>query len=411
MIRFQAIYPTIRLAVAALLLAIGLRTWLVMGIIDPVTVSGSSMVPSHLGASVEPQCPVCEHRFTIGAEFASRVTRVTCPNCSHANVSTEGLRIFKGDRLWVDRLTYRWREPRRWESVVARNPTDASELCIKRIVGLPGEQVDLRDGDVRIDGAVFVKSNQQQQLVQQLVHAEAFGNQRWQPQKSTTWRSDSFGWHCLQTKGPTVDWLRYRHPNQQPITDDVVHNAGLTRRLNKVDQFLLRANLSVEGDGSIFLRIDDGTSDALLRIDLSKATLEVTESGLNRSTLALPPAVLEALAKRAVSLELTNFDQQLLFVIDGQVALRRPWPRNMAQGTSQPFSIGSEQLAITLADLKIYRDIYHTDYPVGAAPPKRSRWLLGPGEFFLLGDNSPVSIDSRLWGPVPRRLLIGKPLW
>ena len=37
---------------------------------------------------------------------------------------------------------------------------------------------------------------------------------------------------------------------------------------------------------------------------------------------------------------------------------------------------------------------------------------LGDDEFFFLGDNSPVSLDSRGWKSpaVPRRLLVGKPL-
>jgi signal peptidase I len=33
---------------------------------------------------------------------------------------------------------------------------------------------------------------------------------------------------------------------------------------------------------------------------------------------------------------------------------------------------------------------------------------LGPGEYFLLGDNSPRSFDSRYWGPVSREKILGK---
>ena len=33
-----------------------------------------------------------------------------------------------------------------------------------------------------------------------------------------------------------------------------------------------------------------------------------------------------------------------------------------------------------------------------------------PDHFFCLGDNSPQSADSRIWGLVPRRLMLGRAL-
>lgn len=45
------------------------------------------------------------------------------------------------------------RDPKRFDIVIFRYPDDESELYIKRIIGLPGETVEIKDGDVYIDGS------------------------------------------------------------------------------------------------------------------------------------------------------------------------------------------------------------------------------------------------------------------
>ncbi len=54
-----------------------------------------------------------------------------------------------GDLLLVDKRAYLNAEPRRGDVVVAR---DAAGLIIKRIVGLPGEEVEVRRGKLYING-------------------------------------------------------------------------------------------------------------------------------------------------------------------------------------------------------------------------------------------------------------------
>lgn len=65
------------------------------------------------------------------------------------------------DRVVVNRLAYRWGEPARGDIIVFEVPegepsitVDGQEVkdLIKRVIGLPGETVELRDGDVFIDG-------------------------------------------------------------------------------------------------------------------------------------------------------------------------------------------------------------------------------------------------------------------
>lgn len=57
-----------------------------------------------------------------------------------------------GSLNFASRMTYATRSPRRGE-VVAIRMAGARVLLIKRIVGLPGERVEIRDGVVHIDGA------------------------------------------------------------------------------------------------------------------------------------------------------------------------------------------------------------------------------------------------------------------
>jgi len=53
-----------------------------------------------------------------------------------------------GDYLIIDQLSYRLRDPQRGEVIVFKHPP--SQRYIKRIVGLPGETVEIKDGKVVI---------------------------------------------------------------------------------------------------------------------------------------------------------------------------------------------------------------------------------------------------------------------
>lgn len=55
-----------------------------------------------------------------------------------------------GDYLIVDELSYKFRAPERGDVVVFKYPGDPSQRYIKRIIGLPGETVEIKDGKVAI---------------------------------------------------------------------------------------------------------------------------------------------------------------------------------------------------------------------------------------------------------------------
>lgn len=57
-----------------------------------------------------------------------------------------------GDNLITDKITYRFRDPKRFDIVVFPFKENTSKLLIKRIIGMPGETVQIKNGKVYING-------------------------------------------------------------------------------------------------------------------------------------------------------------------------------------------------------------------------------------------------------------------
>lgn len=60
-----------------------------------------------------------------------------------------------GQYLIVDQLTYRFTSPERGSILIFKYPKDTSKYFIKRVVGLPGETVSIKDGVVNIKNSAF----------------------------------------------------------------------------------------------------------------------------------------------------------------------------------------------------------------------------------------------------------------
>ena len=61
--------------------------------------------------------------------------------------------IMTGDRVFGNRLAYIKEEPERGDIVMFKFPDDERQLFIKRIIGLPGETLEMKDGKIYIDGS------------------------------------------------------------------------------------------------------------------------------------------------------------------------------------------------------------------------------------------------------------------
>ena len=61
--------------------------------------------------------------------------------------------IMTGDRVFGNRLAYTFKDPERFDIIIFKYPDDESQLFIKRIIGLPGETVEIRDGHIYINGS------------------------------------------------------------------------------------------------------------------------------------------------------------------------------------------------------------------------------------------------------------------
>lgn len=113
--------------------------------------NGSSMSPTLLGPHTKTSClscgaPAIVPALAVGDFDDPRLS--ICPKCRHTFEAKPKPAEFSADRFFCNKLL----RPRRWDIVAFRVPSRPTERYVKRVVGLPGEEVVIRDGAVWIDG-------------------------------------------------------------------------------------------------------------------------------------------------------------------------------------------------------------------------------------------------------------------
>jgi len=68
-----------------------------------------------------------------------------------------------GDRIFVDKISYRFKPPERGDIIVFKYPLDMKKDFVKRLVGLPGDKVEIREGKIYVnntplDDKIFAKN-------------------------------------------------------------------------------------------------------------------------------------------------------------------------------------------------------------------------------------------------------------
>ncbi len=436
-----------------------------------------SMAATLNGAHTDMTCPNCGTEYAMGVPDLGPVanTATVCPNCRWFRVATKEapagappqstfhypLPRKSGDRIIVHGWTYdlglmlgsearRWFGPNRWDVVVFKVPSDGQQNYIKRLLGLPGEKIEIIDGDLFVNDVIATKPAPIQETLWIPVYnhdhtprAEVrANNQSFRPrfvradaQATDSNAAQSAGWsdvdsRVLKFNGVTAPRGTIQFVNtansEGPIA--LVDNfygyndprVGEVQQMqsDRVTDLRIAADVHLQGgDGyvELFLSQRDDLFTARLhsdgRVVLSHArkvgAVEVWAEG----KVDLSPA-------RAARLALGNADYRVTVTVDGKEVLSSD-PKQYACTPDQakrhydykPFplvGLAAERVNAEFAHVRIDRDVYYTNIfgdMRGERGGQKSKFnggcnnpiVLRNDEFYVCGDNSPNSGDSRYW--------------
>ncbi len=232
---------TIESIIVAIVLALMFRAFEAEAFIIPT----GSMAPSLQGEHKELECENCGFRHragasqessTIGNRVQIKVRSTFCPICQYENeipLNPVGdYATNSGDRLLVNKFIYDFCEPQRYDVIVFKYPNNSKQNYIKRLIGLPGDNILIENGDIYLmtrgaDGQwsreISRKPPQKlRNVLQEVDDTEFIGTKLEKVGWPSRWQEFSGGnkWEQIEINGKTgfvsqktdqPSWLRYRH--------------------------------------------------------------------------------------------------------------------------------------------------------------------------------------------------------
>ncbi len=415
-----AIRETIESIVIAFILAFLFRTFEAEAFVIPT----GSMAPTLMGRHKDLNCPDCDYPFQVNASEEEGggvlVAGSRCPMCRLLFDTRDVARYpsYKGDRILVEKITYRTGEPSRWDVAVFKYPQEAATNFIKRVVGLPGETIRLQHGRVYYrppsaageDFVVARKSPEKILAMKQPVYdndyvlpwmVERGWPLRWQGTDGAAHWQVSEDLRRFRTQGAAEQpvWLRYRHfvpstderealaagtlpagyrPRPQLITDFNAYNTNVNGRgfhpsghdrtrglgVHWVGDLIVECTLTAESAaGEFLLELVKGGRRMECRIDLASGEAALAIEGLEGFH---PRGTTPIRGPGSYRLRFANVDDQLTLWVDGRVVAfdqpptfgplgnHRPTAADLA-----PVGLGSQGAAVEVSSLRILRDIYY----------------------------------------------------
>ncbi|MCI0650939.1 MAG: S26 family signal peptidase [Planctomycetes bacterium] len=381
-----------------------------------------------------PRCsrlrPPADNRgFRPSAEMMCIAT--TCTACGYR--FTQGFEprdCLGGHRILVNKFIYQLREPRRWEVIVFK--FNRQRNYIKRLIGLPGEEIQVVDGDIHIDGTIERKPDSVQDELWFPVYDSGVPSKGYV--RTPLWhagpgwrKEDAGGGYRFDASGAPAA-LAYAGG----ISNDYPYNSAKYSELGGAGADYVRdvrilANFTVErGAGTIEFDIANGTDHYRCVVPTgdtedgpARFELERRAGGGSRGSERSIATLLEfdgAAVPTGIATEFDYYlaDRRLVLRRDGVLLAELPFDAALAaepwnrQGTS--VQIIARGTTGDLARVRLFRDIHYTSAGTSYKHAVREPFSIPDDGYFAMGDNSPYSQDSRVWGALHRQNLLGRAL-